>query len=205
MFAMRGECGGHGHGHHHHHGGRHDRHAGSGRGFGGGWGWDGFAGPGGGHGGRGRRMFDGSELRLVLLKLIADQPRHGYDLIREIEDMTGGGYSPSPGMIYPTLTLLDDTGLIEEQRAEGSKKLYAATDEGRAHLEENAEEIEALLARLSAIGDRSRTSEKHGIKRAMMNLGMALRNRYMAGEFDEETVRKLVDLIDETAKKVERL
>jgi DNA-binding PadR family transcriptional regulator len=139
------------------------------------------------------------------LKLIADTPRHGYDLIREIEELTGEAYSPSPGMIYPTLTLLDDTGLIEEQRAEGAKKLYAATDEGRAHLDENAEEVERLFARLSAIGERSRTSENHGIKRAMMNLGMALKNRYMAGDFDEETVRKLVDLIDETAKKVERL
>ena len=202
MFAMRGECGGYGRHHH----GHHDRHAGPGRGFGGGWGWEGFgAGPGGRYGGRGRRMFDGSELRLVLLKLIADQPRHGYDLIREVEEMTGGAYSPSPGMIYPTLTLLDDTGLIEEQQAEGAKKLYAATDEGHAHLAENAEEVEALIARLTRLGEKSRNSESHGVKRAMMNLGMALRNRFMAGDFDDETLQKLVDLIDETAKKVERL
>lgn len=200
MFAMRGECGGHGrHGHH-------GRHAGPGRGFGGAWGWEGFGGAmGGRHGGRGRRMFDGSELRLVLLKLIADTPRHGYDLIREIEEMTGGAYSPSPGMIYPTLTLLDDTGLIEEQQAEGAKKLYAVTDAGRAHLEENAEEVEALIARLTRLGEKSKSSEGHGVRRAMMNLGMALRNRYMAGDFDDETLRKLIDLIDETAKKVERL
>lgn len=201
MFAMRGECGGHPRGHHGHHG----RHAGPGRGFGGEWGWEGFGGAMGGRGGRGRRMFDGSELRLVLLKLIADQPRHGYDLIREIEEITGGGYTPSPGMIYPTLTLLDDTGLIAEQQAEGAKKLYAVTDEGRAHLEEHAEEVEALIARLTRLGEKSRSSQGHGVRRAMMNLGMALRNRYMAGDFDDETLRKLVDLIDETAKKVERL
>lgn len=201
MFAMRGECGGHRHG-------RHGRHAAPGRGFGGEWGWEGFGAaltPGGRRGSRGRRMFDGSELRLVLLKLIADQPRHGYDLIREIEAMTGGGYTPSPGMIYPTLTLLDDTGLIAEQQAAGAKKLYAVTDEGRAHLGENAEEVEALIARLTRLGEKSRSSEGHGVRRAMMNLGMALRNRYMAGDFDDETLRKLVDLIDETAKKVERL
>src|SRR5690606_25340682 len=70
----------------------------------------------GGRGGR-RRLFDGGELRLVLLKLIGDQPRHGYDLIREIEDKTGGAYAPSPGVIYPTLTLLADMGLIEEEKA----------------------------------------------------------------------------------------
>ena len=202
MFAMRGDCGGHPRGRH----GGHGRHAGPGRGFGGEWSWEGFGGAMGGRGGgRGRRMFDGSELRLVLLKLIADQPRHGYDLIREIEEMTGGGYTPSPGMIYPTLTLLDDTGLIAEQQAEGAKKLFAVTEEGRAHLEENAEEVEALIARLTRLGEKSRSSQGHGVRRAMMNLGMALRNRYMAGDFDEETLRKLVDLIDETAKKVERL
>ena len=199
MFASRGECGGHPYGRH----GRHGRFAGRGREFGGPWGWEGFGGA--GRGGRGRRMFDGSELRLVLLKLIADQPRHGYDLIREIEELTGGEYTPSPGMIYPTLTLLDDTGLIAEQQAEGAKKLFAVTDEGRAHLDENAEEVEALIARLTRLGEKSRSSQGHGVRRAMMNLGMALRNRYMAGDFDDETLRKLVDLIDETAKKVERL
>ncbi len=75
-------------------------------------------------GGRSRRMFDGSELRLVLLKLIEEQPRHGYDLIRDIEERTGGAYAPSPGVIYPTLTMLDDMGMIEEQKSEGAKKLY---------------------------------------------------------------------------------
>ena len=88
---------------------------------------------------RGRRMFDGGELRLVLLKLIADEPRHGYDLIRQVEELTGGAYAPSPGIVYPTLTLLDDMGLIEAQQAEGAKKLFAVTDAGTAHLAENAE------------------------------------------------------------------
>ncbi|WP_447514071.1 PadR family transcriptional regulator, partial [Clostridioides difficile] len=59
-------------------------------------------------------MFDGTELRLILLKLIEEQPRHGYDLIREIEERSGGAYAPSPGVVYPTLTMLDDMGLIEE-------------------------------------------------------------------------------------------
>ena len=77
----------------------------------------------GGGSGRSRRMFDGGELRLVLLKLIADAPRHGYDLIREIEAMTGGTYAPSPGVIYPTITLLDEMGFIEEQRSEGARSV----------------------------------------------------------------------------------
>ena len=87
------------------------------RGWGGG-GWEGgdwSAEFGRGRGGRGkRRMFESGELRLVLLKLIADQPRHGYDLIRAIEELTHGSYAPSPGVVYPTLTMLQDMGLIQE-------------------------------------------------------------------------------------------
>ena len=85
----------------------------------------------GGHGRRGR-VFDQGDLRLVMLALIAEQPRHGYDIIKALEEMTGGEYSPSPGVVYPTLTLLLEQGLAETSDAEGGKKLYAATEAGRA-------------------------------------------------------------------------
>src|SRR5436189_5153366 len=98
----------------------------------------------GGHRGGRRRMFESGELRLVLLKLIADEPRHGYDLIRAIEQLTGGEYAPSPGVIYPTLTLLQDMGLIEEAPVEGPRKPFQATDEGSKHLAERADEVESL-------------------------------------------------------------
>ena len=86
-------------------------------------------------------MFESGELRLVLLRLIADEPRHGYDLIRAIEELTGGEYAPSPGVVYPTLTLLQDMGLIEEARGEGARKPFQVTDEGRNISKENAEEV----------------------------------------------------------------
>ena len=93
---------------------------------------------------RGRgRMFAGGELRLVLLKLIADEPRHGYELMRAIEELTGGAYSPSPGTVYPTLSLLEDEGAIEEcldAESEGSRKAFAATEAGKAELVQKAEE-----------------------------------------------------------------
>ncbi len=105
----------------------------------------GFGGSGRGRGGgrRGRRgrMFESGELRLVLLKLVADEPRHGYDLIRAIEDLTGGEYAPSPGVVYPTLTLLQDMGLIDEAESEGSRKPFQVTDEGREHLEDRSDEV----------------------------------------------------------------
>src|SRR4029453_12469564 len=104
-----------------------------------------------GGGRRSRRMFESGELRLVLLKLIADEPRHGYDLIRAIEEMTGGEYAPSPGVVYPTLPLLQDMGQMEEASGEGARRPFQATDEGRKHLEERAEEVEALLERLRGL------------------------------------------------------
>ena len=89
------------------------------------------------------------ELRLVLLKLIADQPRHGYELIRAIEELTGGLYVPSAGMVYPILTLLQDMGHIEEATPGGARKHFTATAEGTEHLAARKQEVEALFARLS--------------------------------------------------------
>ena len=89
-------------------------------------------------GGRRRRVFDSGELRLVLLKLIADQPRHGYELIRAIEELTGGLYVPSPGMVYPILTLLQDMGQIEEAAPGGARKQFTVTAEGTEHLADKA-------------------------------------------------------------------
>src|SRR5882757_10966627 len=102
-------------------------------------------------GGRRRRVFDAGELQLVLLKLIADQPRHGYELIRAIEELTGGAYVPSPGVIYPTLTLLQDMGRIEEATAAGPRKAFSVTTDGTAELEAKKPEVAALFARLAEL------------------------------------------------------
>lgn len=176
-----------------------------GRGWGGDWGAGDWGGPGrGGPRGR-RRMFEPGELRLVLLKLIADQPRHGYDLIRAIEELTHGSYAPSPGVVYPTLTLLEDMGLIEEQQAEGSRKVFAATADGQAHLEEKASEVEALLARLEDVGSDRRKAGGAPIKRAVGNLLSALWHRVTRDEVDEKTLHDVAAILDEAAQKIERL
>ena len=156
-------------------------------------------------GGRSRRMFDGSELRLVLLKLIEEQPRHGYDLIREIEERTSGAYAPSPGVIYPTLTMLDDMGLIEEQKSEGAKKLYAITVAGKALLTEREEEVEALFARLTDLGSMRARTSGGPIRRAMGNLRNVLMNRVSAEGVEAETLHEVAAILDEAARKIERL
>ncbi|MFK3890138.1 PadR family transcriptional regulator [Sphingomonas sp. NPDC079357] len=162
---------------------------------------------GGGGGGRSRRMFDGSELRLVLLKLIADTPRHGYELIKAIETLTGGAYAPSPGVVYPTLTLLDEMELIAEQASEGSRKRFAITDAGRAHLDEQAETVATLMARLEALAAQRAQGEGEGapVRRAMHNLRHAVMDRVKRADASPELLHEIAALIDEAAQKVERL
>jgi DNA-binding PadR family transcriptional regulator len=119
-----------------------------GRGFGGGrhgMGGEDFMGA--------RRMLAQGDLRLIALALIAEQPRHGYEIIKVLEDKTSGWYSPSPGIVYPTLTYLEEAGYVVGQ-AEGAKKLYSITAEGRVYLEENSDFVRAVLDRLAAIGER---------------------------------------------------
>lgn len=190
--------------------GRH-RFAGRGRGFS--FGPDGFHfdlgdGPGGRGGWRSRerkRMFEGGELRLVLLKLIADEPRHGYQLIRAIEEMTGGDYAPSPGIVYPTLTMLEDMGLIAEAKSKTTKKVYEATDEGRAHLEENSEEVEELIERLEGHGHHRRRGQRPEIGRAIGNLMTALRNRVAHEGWNDQLLEEVIDILDEAAQRIERV
>jgi DNA-binding PadR family transcriptional regulator len=159
-----------------------------------------------GGGGRGRRrMFDGGELRLLLLKLIDEQPRHGYDLIRKIEERSGGAYAPSPGVIYPTLTMLDDMTLIEEQKAEGARKQFGITEAGRAHLAERQAEVEALLARLAEIAGAQASASGGPVRRAMRNLRVVLQERLSGTEVDAETLHEMAAILDDAARRIERL
>jgi DNA-binding PadR family transcriptional regulator len=115
---------------------------------------------GGRHGGgmnpedmRAGRMLAQGDLRLVALALIAQAPRHGYEIIKLVEEKTADWYSPSPGIVYPTLTFLEEAGYVTVS-SEGAKKLYTITAEGRAHLDANKELADVVLDRLSAIGER---------------------------------------------------
>lgn len=175
--------------------GRHGRHSGRG-------GWD--VDEPGRHGGGRHRLFDGSDLRLVLLKLIAEKPRHGYDLIRAVEERTGGAYAPSPGIVYPSLTMLNEMGFIDEQLAEGARKVFAITAQGTAHLEEHAAEVAAMLARLDELGAMRERTDAIPMRRALHNLRSVLQHRLGEG-LDKEKLHEAVALIDEAARKIERL
>jgi len=155
--------------------------------------------------GRRGRMFGQGELRLALLALIAEKPSHGYELIKGIEEMTGGAYAPSPGAVYPTLQMLADEGQIEEAEAEGAKKPFAATAQGREELVTRKDEVEELMRRLGRHATRAERMRSPDLFRAMGNLGSVLKNRARSGKLDERTINEIVDMIDEMAKRIERL
>ena len=157
-----------------------------------------------GGGGRRGRMFDGGELKLVLLGLIGEAPRHGYVLIREIEERTGGAYAPSPGVIYPTLTLLDDMGLIEGA-ADGTKKQFAITAAGTAELAAKASEVKALMDRLAELGAARAKTDAGPVRRAMGNLREVLADRVSADTVTPQTLHDIAAILDEAAQRVERL
>lgn len=164
-------------------------------------------GPGGAGGpGRRGRMFGQGELRLALLKLIADEPRHGYELIKAIEELTGGHYAPSPGAVYPTLQLLADEGAIDEKTDDTSaRKPFAATDQGREELADKAEEVASLFARLTEHGEKQQSQRSPHLFRAMGNLAQVLKNKARHGGLDEDAMNEIVDMIDAMAKRIERL
>lgn len=178
--------------------------------FGGGdsFGDDGFRG--GGRGGRGggggrRRLFDNETLRLILLKLIADEPRHGYDLIRAIDALSGEAYAPSPGVVYPTLTLLADMDLIAEQPGEGSRKRFAITDAGQAQIAERKAALDQALERLASMAQHAGRVDGAPVRRALHNLRIAIQHRLEKEGADSQTMFDVASLIDEAASKIERL
>lgn len=157
-----------------------------------------------GMGGPGR-FFEAGDLRYVILQLISEKPRHGYEIIKSIEERIGGGYAPSPGVIYPMLTMLEEMGYASVV-VEGSRKLYTITEEGAKALEENRQMVEAIFARMdqrrrAETGDSSRQ-----IERAMENFRMALRMKLHGNrELTTEEIHALTDIIDAAAKQIERM
>jgi DNA-binding PadR family transcriptional regulator len=149
------------------------------------------------------RFFAHGDLRLVILQLIAEKPRYGYEIIKAIEEQVAGAYTPSPGVVYPTLTLLEELGYVTVSTAEGGKKQHQITPEGTAFLEANRASVDALRARMNE------ASRVHGggpapqIMRAMENLKLALRLRFGRGPLDAAQIGAVAAILDAAATAVE--
>jgi len=160
-------------------------------------------GGGGGRSGLGR-FFAHGDLRLVILQLIAEKPRHGYEIIKAIEEQVGGAYSPSPGVIYPTLTLLEELGHVTVSTGDGAKKLHTITPEGQAYLEAYRPALDALRARMAEASRVYGGGPPAPIMRAMENLKLALRLRLGRGPLEEAQVNAVAAALDAAATSIER-
>jgi DNA-binding PadR family transcriptional regulator len=171
----------HGHDREHRHGHRHGR---------------------GGRGGREGRVFDHGDLRLVIMVLLAEKPRYGYEIIKALEERVGGDYSPSPGVIYPTLTLLEELGHATVNADHGNRRLYTLSAEGLAWLDANRHAANAILARIDA-GAALRAGPPPPVERALENLVTAVRLRLKGRAATEADIRAIADAIDAAARAVE--
>ncbi len=150
-------------------------------------------------GGRLGRMLEHGDLRMLVLHLINEKPRHGYEIIKAIEDLAGGGYAPSPGVIYPTLTLLEEIGQVSSV-ADGARKSFTITQAGVEALNANQDAVKAILARIAANQPREAGLP---VLRAMENLKTSLRLKLGAGTLSAEATRKIAEALDAAAKAVE--
>jgi DNA-binding PadR family transcriptional regulator len=157
-----------------------------------------------GHGRGKSRVFDYGELRLVILALIAERPRHGYEIIKDIEDRLGGAYVPSPGVVYPSLSMLEDLGHVAVAAAEGGRKLHTITDAGRAWLESNAPALKAVFARMDEVSHAPTNNPPPAILRAMENVKLALRMRLSQRAVTAEEADNIAAALDVAATHISR-
>jgi DNA-binding PadR family transcriptional regulator len=154
---------------------------------------------GGGFGRREGRMFDGGELRLVILALVAEKPRYGYEIIKAL-----GDYSPSPGVVYPTLTMIEEMGYASASQDSAGRKLYTVTSEGEAFLAANKAPVDAIFARLDG-GNEDRFAGAGSVLRAMLNLRAAVRLRVRGRAATPEQIQAIADALDAAAKTIEKI
>ena len=178
------------------------------------WGFEGFMGDfWGPPGARGRgawraragRIFEQGDLKYVILRLLAEKPRHGYEIIKELEDRFGGAYAPSPGTVYPTLTMLEDLGYARAMPEEGGRKMYEITDEGRKHLEEHSATVDDIFERIARFVEGFFDAPMADLKRAMAHVGRATFVAASRSPNDRERLNRISEVLKRAAEEIEKL
>jgi len=171
----------------------------------------GFEMPGGyGHWSRGgfrggrERMFDAGDIKLVILKLLSEQPSYGYQLMKTMEERLGGGYTPSAGVVYPTLTLLEEEGLASTAETDG-KKVYSVTPAGQEYLKANGARVEELFARMDETGRGFRRGRSPELMKAFMDLRGAVMSKVWRRHATPEQIKKIAEAIHAAAKAIDEL
>ena len=157
------------------------------------------------HHGRRGRLFEAGRMKLLVLYLIQQSPKHGYEIIKDISDLVGGGYSPSAGTIYPTLNWLEDMSFVAVENTGADRKQYHITQTGIEHLQQQQGITQELLEKLQTRREIHNNDQLLDIHRAMENLKTSLRLKLKAQDFSPEQVRKIAEKIDQAAVEITRL
>ena len=176
------------------------------------WDWDSFAassfwgrgGPRGRHGrGRMGRMFEQGDLKYVILQLIDEKPRHGYDIIKALEERSHGTYSPSPGTVYPTLTMLEEMGYAKAAHEDGGKKVYEITAEGKKYLAENSSTVDSIFERISETVEPFFSASMGEVRNAMRHLARSSLGTAMKHAENKEVLKKVAEVLNRAATEID--
>ena len=152
---------------------------------------------------RGGRMFEKGDLKYVILQLLEEKPRHGYEIIKALEERFGGMYSPSAGTVYPTLTLLEDLGYATVTVEEGGKKIYSITDEGRAYLAQNRSAVDDIFERISELGSTFLSDAVMEVNRAIKNVAQATYRGAPRVFRDKDALTKIRETLERAAREID--
>ena len=168
-------------------------------------GWRGFEGP-------RERIFEKGDLKYVVLDLLAEKPRHGYDVIQALSDRMGGNYTPSPGSVYPILQMLEDLGHVRAEAREG-RKVYTLAESGRAFLEENRRQVDEIWERIEGQATLGGHGVFHGDFREAMHelhqefhsIGRLLAMRGWQRKLTPEKLRRVREILTQARRDIETL
>ena len=177
------------------------------------WGWGGFESFGSefwgprarSHRGRMGRIFEQGDLKYVILRLLEEKPRHGYEIIKELEDRFGGAYSPSPGTVYPTLTMLEDLGYAKASADEAGKKTYTITPEGSAYLAQHSTTVDSIFERIAKFVEGFLDEPMMDVNHAFRRVGRAAYAHASRNVHDGEKLKRVKDILERAAADLEHL
>jgi DNA-binding PadR family transcriptional regulator len=150
-------------------------------------------------------MFEQGDLRYVVLRLLEEKPRHGYEIIKALEERLGGTYAPSPGVVYPTLQLLEDLGYARMVPGDEGRKTYEITDAGRAYLAENRDTVDSIFERVSKLVGHFLDEPMAEVHGAFRHVGKATYSRAADAVQDPALLRKIVEILSRAAKEIEAI
>ncbi|MFD1803715.1 PadR family transcriptional regulator [Mixta tenebrionis] len=150
------------------------------------------------------RLLDATEVRLLILSILRTRAAHGYEIIKAIEELSQGEYTPSPSLIYPNLALMEEMGYITAAAEESARKNHLITAEGEAFLTRQQTQLEQVMTRLASLAVLAHNRSLPDVQRAIHNMKMALNTRLADQQISQQTLYAIVDVLDEAAKKIER-